>query len=135
MEFQELAEEIQNELSNNDEFSNLFEFLKKTNNYIQLKDKLNIIGNSKVHYEIYKRQNSINVEIHFEGEKEYNDIFHKNISALPEKTNWFKWRNSESIKYANKFTLDDDDLVNKLIEALIYLETNLGNKLRNIINI
>ena len=36
MEFQELAEEIQNELSNNDEFSNLFEFLKKTNNYIQL---------------------------------------------------------------------------------------------------
>ena len=75
MEFQELAEEIQNELSNNDEFSNLFEFLKKTNNYIQLKDKLNIIGNSKVHYEIYKRQNSINVEIHFEGEKEYNDIF------------------------------------------------------------
>ena len=134
MEFQELAEEIQNELSNNDEFSNLFEFLKKTNNYIQLKDKLNIIGNSKVHYEIYKRQNSINVEIHFEGEKEYNDIFHKNISALPEKTNWFKWRNSESIKYANKFTLDDDDLVNKLIEALIYLETNLGNKLRNIIN-
>ncbi len=109
--------------------------------YIWISDSSNIIGDSNCHYELIERiskkeekKKGVSVEIHFE-EKNKKIYYEKLKDILPEYVYWNDaHRPSISIAYKDTFSYDDPDLLIKLEGALIYLEENLGDKIRKIKN-
>ena len=103
-----------------------------------IKDKYGIIGNKIAHYEISSSivKNTYTVDVHFE-EKENNEReqFKEIIDNLPEELIAIPWYESKSIRYGNGIPLDDPDLINKIIEQLVFLEVTLGDRIRNIISL
>lgn len=102
-------------------------------NYIWISDSNNIIGNIIAHFEIFKNRNSISVDIHFEDPKSKH-IFHQLIKQLPEKLNWKNWHNSKSITYNDVFNINDEDIAEKLSNALVEMNTLIGDKIRYILH-
>ena len=110
-------------------------------NYVGYWDSDKNIGDKIAHYEIIVRKNKLYVEVHFEGSqlnKRINrtsqDIFSKTINTLPKKAVWFDWNKSKSIRFDEIFSFEDIDIIQKLANALLYLEENLGDQLRAIKN-
>ena len=134
--FTEMINEFRIYLKNEDNILSDFKIFPVTSNsrWVWISDSQNILNDTIAHYEIILRRGIIHVEIHFEGKKTQKDKFNKNISGLPEKAKWFDWNNSQSIRYDETYRLNDDDLLQKLANALLYLEENLGNQLRKIKN-
>ena len=82
-----LKERIENENS----ILKDFQFHKTKANYVWISDHKKEIGNSKIHYEIIKRHKRVFVELHFEGNKNENNSFSKQIKELPKGLEWLKW--------------------------------------------
>ncbi|RXR20196.1 McrB family protein [Flavobacterium stagni] len=107
----------------------------KNRKYVWLKDRENIIGDDIAHYEISSRtlhNNKIFVDIHFEGKKKEREYFYNNIQELPENLEWFDWWKSKSIGYKEEFSLLDKDIVTKVLSALEYFESTIGNQIRQL---
>lgn len=134
--FAEMINELRIYLKNEDNILSDFKIFPVTSNsrWVWISDSQNILNDTIAHYEIILRRGIIHVEIHFEGKKTQKDKFNKNISGLPEKAKWFDWNNSQSIRFDETYRLNDDDLLQKLANGLLYLEENLGNQLRKIKN-
>lgn len=100
--------------------------------WVWILDNNKIINDIVAHYEIIARRNKVYVEIHFEGNQNEKDVFTKSIKNLPEKAEWFSWQKSQSIRYKDTFSFNDNLLLEKLSDALLYLEKNIGDKVREI---
>lgn len=109
----------------------------KKDTYIWISDSQKVIGNATAHFEISvrnrnKQVNFYFVDIHFEGlDKEE---YFKHIGQLPQNCEWFPWQGGQSIGYKEGINPKDDDLIEKLKEQLLFLETHLGNQIRTIMN-
>lgn len=108
--------------------------VKDNSKWVWISDNENQIGDSVAHYEIITRKNKIYTEIHFEGNKNSKDIFYNEIENLPNNIEWFKWQKSKSIRYNTAFDINDENLVEKLAKSLLYLEENIGDKVREVKN-
>jgi 5-methylcytosine-specific restriction endonuclease McrBC GTP-binding regulatory subunit McrB len=105
--------------------------------YVWISDQLNIISDSTCHYELIQRKDingniGISVEIHFEDKfkKEYFSLLKDN---LPSDVYWNdQHKPNISITYQNIFSYSDPELLIKIEAALVYLEINLGDKIRKI---
>ncbi|WP_445718082.1 McrB family protein [Flavobacterium sp.] len=136
LSFAEMINEFRIYLKNEDTILNDFKIfpVKPNSSYVWIGDSQNILNDSIAHYEIILRRGKIYVEIHFEGNQSLKDKFNKNISDLPNKIKWFNWNNSKSIRYDETFSINDEDILQKLAKALLYLEESLGNQFREIKN-
>lgn len=108
--------------------------VKDNSKYVWISDNENQIGDLIAHYEIIIRRDKIYTEIHFEGNQNSKDIFYNEIGNLPNNIEWFKWNKSKSIRYNTAFDINDENLVEKLAKSLLYLEENIGNKVREVKN-
>lgn len=122
-------------------YSNMFIFGKTYASDVWVGDNKKIIGHSDAHYEVHKKGNSYSVELHFEKSEGEPDIFYQKIGEqLPEKLEWFSWErkngwvDTKSIKFKERFPKSESNLVQKLAEQLLYLEVNMGDKVRAILN-
>lgn len=136
LSFPEMINEFRIYLKNEDNILSDFKIFPVTSNsrWVWISDNQNILNDTIAHYEIIIRREKIYVEIHFEGNQSQKDWFNKKLSKLPDKINWFSWNKSKSIRYDETYTIDDEDILQKLAKALLYLEENLGNQLRKIKN-
>jgi hypothetical protein len=138
--FKELIEELKKyKLENNLGF-NLIPF-KANAKYIWLTDSLDIIGNSIAHYEVSTRdikgnKDTLYIDVHFESKIKANrEVFFNTISELPEDLEWIDWYKSKSIGYKESFQIsDEDNLAEKIFNALEYIEETIGETIRNIIH-
>lgn len=132
--FKEVIKEVERLLEK--EELNPFDFGKRTNGFVWIKDKHGLIGNLIVHYEISidKVHGKYTVDIHFEG-KEKNDRtqFNQIIENLPNELKAITWQGSKSIRYGNGIDINDPHLLNKLVEELLFLEDALGDMIRNVL--
>ena len=133
-EFSVLIEEVKQTLQNNPATAELFEFNDTSKTFVWVKDQYDKIGNWLAHYEIAKRRDKVSVEIHFEGSQAEKDVFHQSISTLPEKISWFSWNKSKSIRYEESFLMSDSDIAEKVADALVYLENNIGDQIRQVLS-
>ncbi|RRJ86910.1 hypothetical protein EG240_15690 [Paenimyroides tangerinum] len=108
--------------------------VKDNSRWVWIADNHNIIGDTIVHYEIISRKNKIYTEIHFEGDQNSKDVFYNQIDRLPENIEWFKWQNSKSIRFLTAFNFNEKELIEKLAKSLLYLEENIGEKIREVKN-
>lgn len=108
----------------------------KKEHWVWIYDAQKEIGSKLVHYEFQyiKRRNHLEVDLHFEGTTEQNDAFtNLYILNLAEAFNWKRQGGkSQSIRYKEKFNMDEPGLVNKALDALEYLEKNFGDTVRKI---
>ncbi|MFZ4799558.1 MAG: McrB family protein [Bacteroidia bacterium] len=121
-----------------DDSENLFVFGNPTNKYVWIKDKKGIIGDLIAHYEISldKVKGKYTVDIHFEGKEKYQkEQFKQIVDNLTDELIPFTWQGSKSIRYGNGIPLEEPDLINKLINQLVFLEITLGDQIRNIISL
>ena len=112
-------------------------FSGKKDTYVWLKDSKQIIGHVRAHYEISIRtrngkKNFYFVDVHFEGSD--NSKFRNELESLPDECEWILWRGGESIGSKEGIDPKDGDLIDKLQEQLLYLELNLGDTIREVIN-
>ena len=105
--------------------------------YVWISDDSNTICDDNCHYELIERNGlhdvrGLSVEIHFEDKfkKQYFSLLKDN---LPSDVYWNdQHKPNISITYQNIFSYSDPELLMKIEEALVYLEVNLGDKVRNI---
>ena len=128
--FKEIIDQLKESLIEDERFI----FHETTsNNYIWVGDDKGIIGDTNAHYEIIKRRKIVSVELHFESDQTKN-IFSESIGlSLPKGVSWFNWRKSKSLKMEG-VKLDSIDIVTKLTSDLIFLEENIGEKVRSILD-
>lgn len=136
--FREVIEAVKSEIESDDKTKKLFVFEITKPNHVWIKDSLGIIGNSVCHYEISvnKVPASYTVDVHFEG-KNLSDYqqFDPILKNLPFELKRFKWyKKGDSIRYGNGISSNHPDLINELKTQLYYIEKNIGDKLREIIN-
>lgn len=108
--------------------------VKDDSTFVWIADNQNMIGDTIAHYEIRLKGNRIYTEIHFEGNQKSKDIFNQTINNLPENLEWFTWQNSKSIRFNKTFDFNEENLIEKLASSLLYLEENIGDKVREIKN-
>ncbi|WP_333660998.1 McrB family protein [Chishuiella changwenlii] len=108
--------------------------VKDDSTFVWIADNQNMIGDTIAHYEIRLKGNKIYTEIHFEGNQKSKDIFNQTINNLPENLEWFTWQNSKSIRFNKTFDFNEENLIEKLASSLLYLEQNIGDKVREIKN-
>lgn len=132
----DLINQIKEILKQDPSTEDLFSFQKSRINFVWIADKYGKIGDWLAHYEVIRRKDKIFVEIHFEGKNntEVKDQFAQRITALPNKTKWFDWDKSKSIAYVDEFLPSDPECAKKIAEALVYLENNLGDPVRQILD-
>ena len=136
--FKELIDQLQKYKLDNEISFNLHPYIKKSK-FIWLSDKDSIIGSSLAHFEVSTRGNgnkdTIYVDVHFESnKKKFRDLFSQSIGALPNDLEWIDWYKSKSIGYKECFKLNDDNLVEKILNALEYIDETIGDTIRKIIN-
>jgi hypothetical protein len=137
--FKEFIEQLLNYELENDLSFNLLPHDGK-GKVIWLSDKDSIIGSSLAHFEVSTRgiksnKDTVYVDIHFESsKKQYRDLFSKSIDELPEDLEWIDWYKSKSIGYKESFKLNDDNLLEKIFNALEYIDETIGDTIRSIIN-
>ncbi len=132
-QFSDIIEQVKAIAEDNQEIQNLFVFEKTEKKHVWIKDNSGLIGNAIAHYEIIRRIDKLNVEVHFEGKQKEKDIFRQNIEILPNKLEWFKWNNSSSIRLNEDFDINETDIAEKLLRGLLYIEDNIGDQLRETI--
>ena len=133
--FKSVIEEVKRVLEK-DENENLFVFENPNSHFVWIKDKQGIIGDTIAHYEISddKPKGIYTVDVHFEGKyKVDKEQFKPIIDNLPEELNVLPWNRSQSIRYGTGISKNDPDLINKLVEQLVFLEYSVGDQIREII--
>lgn len=102
-------------------------------NYVWVIDKINDFSDSECHYELILRdKNKISVEIHFE-DKNKKSYLEKLTNYLPD--NVFlnnKHKPSISFSFIETYPYDDLDLFTKIDKVLLFLNENLGDRIRRI---
>jgi len=135
--FRETIEAVKHEINSDEKTKNLFVFAITKSNYVWIKDSLGIIGNSVCHYEISvnKVPLSYTVDVHFEGKNLSNyHQFDSILNNLPVELKRFKWRKKkDGIRYGNGISSNHPNLINELKNQLYYIEENIGDQLREII--
>jgi hypothetical protein len=137
--FKEFIEQLQKYKSENDLSFDLLPHNGKSK-FIWLSDKDSIIGGLLAHFEVGTRgikgnKDTLYVDIHFESKTKQNkDIFSQSIDELPEDLEWIDWYKSKSIGYKESFKLNDDNLLEKIFNALEYIDETIGDTIRSIIN-
>lgn len=129
--FKEIVEKIK-EKSKESIVLREFKFNDTNDGWVWIKDNFNTIGNELAHYEIRETYNKITIAVHFEDENK--NVFHEAISVLPDKLKWIEWRKSKSIEFEERFKTNSTTLIQDVVTALEWVETKIGNKLREIIN-
>lgn len=106
-----------------------------TNRFVWIGDSHNIIGSESAHYEFQNEEkDGVYVDIHFEDKKDKNQLFFDLIQTLPKNVIWIDWiKKSKGLRFNKKFLLNDNETPENLKNTLLYLETNLGNQIRNIL--
>lgn len=105
-----------------------------TDKYVWISDSQRIIGTLKAHFEITFRRNRLYTAIHFESEAQAEkDVFKRNILTLPAKVKWIDWQKSDSLEFTESTDFNDPQILEKLAGQLLYLEENLGDIVRNIL--
>jgi 5-methylcytosine-specific restriction protein B len=139
LKFKELIVQLQKYKVENNLSYNLLPHDGK-GNFIWLSDKDSVIGSSLAHFEVSIRgkgnKDTIYVDVHFESnKKQYRDLFSKSINELPEGLEWIDWFKSKSIGYKESYKLsDEDNLSEKIFNALKYIDETIGDTIRGIIN-
>lgn len=138
--FSAVVEELKASMAGDDSILSKFQFGKKSDRgkekWVWVIDAEKVIGNLSAHFEVSIRSrngenNFYFVDIHFEDIDKQR--YFQNLSgSLPEKCEWIQWGNAKSIGYKGGIDPSDYDLIDKLKEALLFLESNLGDKIRNI---
>jgi hypothetical protein len=133
--FKELIHDFDAYIKDGDTILNQFEINQKyfSNYYVFYWDSHKVIGDKIVHYEIIERKNKVYIEVHFEGSKSQRDLFIESINFLPEKLIWIG-NKFKKIKFNESFEYVDPYIFEKLANALLYLEKNLGDQLRAVKN-
>ncbi|MBL7815471.1 MAG: AAA family ATPase [Saprospiraceae bacterium] len=135
--FEEIIAELKKTLPDENSKLSKFQFSnsgKDAKDYwIWLSDNLNKIGINEAHYEIRTHPNNkIVVDIHFEGDGKKR--FQESIgNVLPEKIEWIKWFDAKSLRYKHHIDIDSTNVLDEIKEALLYLDNNIGDKIRKII--
>jgi 5-methylcytosine-specific restriction endonuclease McrBC GTP-binding regulatory subunit McrB len=137
--FKEFIEQLKKYKSENDVNFNLLPHNGKSK-FIWLSDKDSVIGCSLAHFEVSTRgitgnKDTIYVDVHFESnKKQYRDLFSQSIAELPEDLEWIDWYKSKSIGFKESFKLNDDNLLEKIFNAIEYIDETIGDRIRSIIN-
>lgn len=105
--------------------------------WVWISDQLGIIGDINCHYELIQRKTTdgnigISVEIHFEDQskKDYLSLLKDN---LPTDVYWNdRHKPNLSLAYKDIISYSDPELLIKLETALVYLEVELGSRIRKI---
>lgn len=101
--------------------------------WLWVKDHLNIIGTEEAHYEIRAINNSkIVVDIHFEKKSEMIKFHTAFGEALPNRIKWIDWFEAKSLRYEEEFDINSPILIEDIKKALLYLDDNIGDKVRSI---
>ena len=132
--FPQLIEDFKELIAVDESVLKEFSFLKTNKDYVWIVDKDKIIGNSQAHYEISLVNNVLYVELHFEGTQNQNDRFYKELTGLAENVEWFKWYKSKSLSISEKIYPDSTNFLEQLRDALLYLEENVGDKVRAVLS-
>ena len=108
---------------------------KLDNRYAWFYDNDKILGGLDAHYEIELRRGKLSVDIHFEDKNK--TLFEQEIIkiTLPEKIKFLERnpkKKRKEITYYEMYDLDTPDLIQKLADALLYLEENIGDTIRTI---
>lgn len=126
---------LQKNIESSVETKDLFELTKPSRSWVWIKDTKGLIGTSICHYEISynKQEMKYFVDIHFEGKKAEQIQFEPLLKELPLDLIKIKWRIIPSIRHIKSFSASSYNLVEKLKSQLFYIETTIGNQLREII--
>ncbi|WP_223599404.1 AAA family ATPase [Chryseobacterium sp. GVT01B] len=98
-------------------------------NNIWIFDKEQHFNHKRAHYEVIVKKGSISVDLHFEDENENAEIMRALLGTLPSFLEWKKWHFGNSVSHIKKFTLSDEDLVEKVVECLDELYDATSEKL------
>lgn len=124
-------------LKNDDTILSEFSIQKgssKSKNWYWIIDHTKLIGSIKAHYELLKRKSTISVELHFEGKKQEKEIFETKIGELPNGLEWFEWQKTNSIRVIESVDINNPNIVTILRDKLLFLENQIGDKVRSIIS-
>lgn len=134
--FQQIIQDFETYLKSEDSKLSDFYFQPIHKNYVWISDAQKSIGTDKFcHYEIITRKikpNKLWVEIHFETKyKNHFKALFDNVESL----NCF-WNEDHkhpelSLAYQEAFDYEDSNLFAKMEKALLHLETNFGDAIRN----
>lgn len=134
--FQQIIKDFETYLKSEDSKLQDFSFGSIHRNWVWISDAQKIIGTDKFcHYEIITRKikpNKLWVEIHFETKyKNHFKALFDNVESL----NCF-WNEDHkhpelSLAYQEAFDYEDSNLFAKMEKALVHLETNFGDAIRN----
>jgi hypothetical protein len=134
--FEQIIQDFETYLKSEDSKLSDFYFQPIHKNYVWISDSQKIIGTDKFcHYEIITRKikpNKLWFEIHFETKyKNHFKALFDNVESL----NCF-WNEDHkhpelSLAYQEALDYDDSDLFAKMEKALLHLETNFGDAIRN----
>ena len=109
-----------------------YKSLMENSRYVWVEDANNIIGRKPAHYEFIFRGGTLFLELHFEDKKS-KALFHELIENLPTQLEWFDWNDSKSIKHKKSYSLDDYEIVVRIIEDLIEFDNLIGDRVRAIL--
>lgn len=130
---QELIEILKNDNTILSEFS-IQKGSSKSKNWYWIIDHTKLIGSKTAHYELIKRESTISLELHFEGKKQEKEIFETKIGELPNGLEWFEWQKTNSIRVIESMDINNTNLVSILRDQLLFLENQIGDKVRSIIS-
>jgi len=106
----------------------------KNGSYVWIGDAVMQIGNLDAHFEVSIRSRGIFkkcffVDIHFEGKQKQK---YKTLigSELPDGLEWIPWQDGHSIGTKVGLNPFDEDVVDKIMEQLLFLETSIAERVR-----
>jgi len=137
--FAKTIKSLKNELESDETTKGLFviDVSNKNRKLICIKDSQYLIGGRACHYEISidRVPGKFTIEIHFEGKDkrilEHSFALFDNLPKGLNVTKLFKDR--DCIRYGEGIPSDDPNLVAELKNQLVFMEKNIGDKLREII--
>jgi DNA polymerase III delta prime subunit len=108
--------------------------------FVWLVDHLNCIGDTEAHYEIREEKGNVYIDLHFEAKKKEDVIKYENLTTeLPENIKAIDWWDFKSLRYEQKkdgivqeIKLNDEDVIDKIKDALLYFEETIADKVRAI---
>lgn len=111
-----------------------YDFGNLNGNNIWIFDKEQYFNHKRAHYEVIIKKGSISVDLHFEDGHQNAEKLRALLGELPTDTlEWKKWHFGNSVSHIKKFTLSDEDLVEKVVECLDELYDATSEKLIDVI--
>lgn len=130
-DFHGFLDNLRKALNNQDSVLKDFIIQDFKGHFVWISDHLGIIGGKDAHYEIRNLKQGLVLELHFEGNTESRQKFQS--LRLSEPFEWFKWGTSNSIRYNGFFSKDDEGLLSKITDGLLFMEEKIGNQIRELL--